>query len=181
MKPRFVATVAVLIAVLVGGCSSGSSAGGEKQKALPAQASVSATDEASLAMRDILGMMGDVVSEEPSGDVRRGLFLGHITRVEASGTPAFVVDFVTPEMQPGVSKEQREKSSWPGYFGWNRVKHPQRFSADSAILITGGPRFEPVSLDGFARECAASPESGSLNYYVLVSDGEIEAVWPWQY
>jgi hypothetical protein len=178
---HYVSVLALLAVLLVGGCSSGSSAGGEKRKPRPVQASAPATDEASAAMRDILGRVGDVVSAEPSGDVRRGLFLGHITRVEASGTPVFVVDFVTPEMQPGVSKEQREKSSWPRYFGWNRIKHPQRFGAEWAILITGGMTFEPVSLDGFVSEYRASPESGSLNYCVLVSDGQIEAVWPWQY
>jgi hypothetical protein len=178
---RYVWVFAVLAVLLASGCSNGSMTGGDKQQPRSVQESAPATDEASAVMRDILGMMGDAVAAEPSGDVSHGLFLGRITRVEPSGTGAFVVDFVTPEMQPGVSKEQREKSSWPGYFGWNRFKHPQRFRADRSTLITGGLRFEPVSMDGFVREYKASSESGSINYYLLVSEGEIEAVWPWQY
>jgi hypothetical protein len=133
-------------------------------------------------MRDILGDMDAAVALEPSRDVTAGLYLGHITRVETGTAPAFTVDFVTAQMQPGVSAQQRQASSWPDHFGWNRYAHPQRLTAATvSSLITGGLHFEPVSLDGFAREYASDSDASTLNYYVLVRDGGIEAVWPWQY
>jgi hypothetical protein len=175
---RSLVLLAVVVVLLLAGCSQASSVA--PAKVSPTRATETPVDPADSVMRDILGKTDDAVATEPAGDVSRGVFLGHITSVVTSPVPAFEVDFVTPDMQPGVTKEQRERSSWPDYFGWNRFKHRQRFGAGYASLITGGMRFEPVSFEQFAREYASDQDSASLNYYILVRGHEIDAVWPWQ-
>jgi hypothetical protein len=133
-------------------------------------------------MRDILGAMDAAVAPEPSRDVTSGLYLGHVTRIETSSPEAITVDFVTAQMEPGLTDQQRQSSSWPDDFGWNRYKHPQRLSAENASsLITGGLRFEPATFEEFAADWNADPDASSLNYYVLVQDGGLVAAWPWQY
>lgn len=61
------------------------------------------------------------------------------------------------------------------------IQHVQRLRVDRATLISGGSRFEPVTFQGFVREYRGRSDSGSVNYYMLLRDGEIEALWPWQY
>lgn len=125
--------------------------------------------------------MNVAVKPEPDADVSDGLFMGRVVQIETgASTPTFVIDFVTAEMMPDVSKEQRERSSWPDYFGWNKTKHPQRLRIyDSAELVTGGLRFLSVSPKGFVHEWKTYPSSEDLNYYIAIRDREVVALWPW--
>ena len=173
--------LAVTLALASSSCSSPKAVSNSNKKSVNKKVEELQAQISSL--RFILYDMRVAVEPEPSEDVSDGLFFGRIVQVESgTRTPVLVVDFITPEMAPSVSKEQRERSSWPDVFGWNKMKHRQRIPVyESAEFVIGGTvRFHSVSQKEFVHALKSHKEGGSiLKYYIALEDQEIIAIWPW--
>jgi len=149
--------------------------------ATPAPRTPSESTTEAVSVGDLMYNLQESVAAEPSADVDQGLFLGYLASVESlDATPALVLDFVTADMQPGVTVEQRRKSSWPRYFGWNRVPHSQRAPlAGSAVISLVGNELRPTSLEALASEVESGDQEKPRVWCIALSDGQVTAVWPW--
>jgi hypothetical protein len=132
-------------------------------------------------LRDVLYSLGQSASAEPSADVTSGLFLGHIVAVRSEEPhPSLDIDFVSDEMQPGLTKRQRERSSWPRYFGWNKFRHVQTIRlSDSATVCSFGYDYQAIPLETFADDIDRYDPDGELVWYVALNKGRVVVVWPW--
>ena len=136
---------------------------------------------------------GDVHNRrEPRADIKDGTYMAFLQRVSAETTPAIVVlDFVTDQSVPWATKEDRERSSWARWVGWNKFKHPQTFkvSRRAAVLDYGdGPySIKAANLRKLEASWKRWGGTGTDSYKCWVtvrraSDGhpEIWAIWPWE-
>jgi hypothetical protein len=124
---------------------------------------------------------------EPSRNVTSGTYLVRILSATATpGARTVRFDIVSNEFVPQATKQDRMRSSWDRWIGWNKHTHPQELpvSAD-AVLVCGGDSFygwEVLSLGRFSsRWDDLTPDQ---NYYahIVASPGgtpEVDAIWPW--
>ena len=123
-----------------------------------------------------------VVRPEPSGDSTGGTYLCRIVSITTTPIPTVVVDLITNDWQPGTTTRDRERSSWPDHWGWNRTRHPQSLSLTDATLAatshSGDLRI--VSPAAFAAWWKRDwfPEG---NFYITFWGGSVDRLWPWTY
>jgi len=174
---RVLATASLAVLLLLTACGAAPSATPPPR----AERTVQRYEEQIQGLRDVLWSLGQSASAEPSVDVTSGLFLGRIVAVDTDEpAPSLDIDFVSAEMQPGLTTRQRQRSSWPRYFGWNKFRHVQTVRlSDSATVCSYGYDYQAVPLETFARDIERYDPDGELVWYVALDKGRAVVVWPW--
>lgn len=175
---RFVKWLAV--GALIAGALCGCSASTTKVSSRPAP-DRSAAQAAGL--EDILVGLEPQLDAEPKGDAAAGgTYLCRIVGISADVAPAVVsVDLITAAFPPGTSVQDRERSSWPDRWGWNRFKHVQRLSLAYATLA--GTRHAGDLVVMTPKRFAATWEARrDWNYYIQFgAKTEVTQLWAWTY
>jgi hypothetical protein len=129
----------------------------------------------------------DAVDVEPRRDVRSGTYLVRILNVRSTRHgPTIRFDIVTNDFVPKATRQDRKRSSWDEWIGWN--KHPHRqtlpLSADAALVV-GGDTFSGWTLVNVARFTSRwddlTPDQNYFVHIAATSGGrsKVVAIWPW--
>ena len=129
----------------------------------------------------------DAVDVEPSRDVRSGTYLVRILNVRSTPHgPTITFDVVTNDFVPQATKQDRERSSWDEWIGWNKHLHPQTLPlAADAALVVGGDTFHEWAVLNVAQFTSQwddlTPDQNYFAHIAATSGGppKVVAIWPW--